>query len=135
MLFLRRRMLEIGLDLTLQLQRQRVALTVACVSRSHPYPPFADAIFLHIGLFHALEANAYAPLQKRRVMIGAARVDREAVWRNIGHLGLLDVRTNARGQIDEQFRHANEVHESSPRIPEPGPSRNSADPGRESYEG
>src|SRR3546814_12491495 len=73
MLFLRRRMLEIGLDLTLQLQRQRVALTVACVSRSHPYPPFADAIFLHIGLFHALEANAYAPLQKRRVMIGAAR--------------------------------------------------------------
>src|SRR3546814_11435360 len=68
MLFLRRRMLEIGLDLTLQLQRQRVALTVACVSRSHPYPPFADAIFLHIGLFHALEATAYVPLQKRRVM-------------------------------------------------------------------
>src|SRR3546814_17442307 len=82
MLFLRRRMLEIGLDLTLQLQRQRVALTVACVSRSHPYPPFADAIFLHIGLFHALEANAYAPLQKRRVMIGAARVDRETVGRS-----------------------------------------------------
>src|SRR3546814_18288997 len=83
MLFLRRRMLEIGLDLTLQLQRQRVALTVACVSRSHPYPPFADAIFLHIGLFHALEANAYAPLQTRRVLVGAARVGREPSGRNI----------------------------------------------------
>src|SRR3546814_10333589 len=92
-------------------------LTVACVSRSHPYPPFADAIVLHIGLFHALEANAYAPLQKRRVMIGAARVDRETVGRNIGHLGLLDVRTNARGQIDAPVRNANAVHEASPRLP------------------
>src|SRR3546814_21048293 len=81
MLFLRRRILELGLDLTLQLQRQRVALTVACVSRSHPYPPFADAIFLHIGLFYALEANASAPLHNRRVMIGAARGDREPVGR------------------------------------------------------
>src|SRR3546814_18181884 len=78
---------------------------------SHPYPPFADAIFLHIGLFHALEANAYAPLQQRRVMIGAARVDRETVGRNIGHLGRLDVRTNERGKIDAPVRNANRSEE------------------------
>src|SRR3546814_19970636 len=78
---------------------------------SHPYPPFAEAIFLHIGLFHALEANAYAPMQKRRVMIGAARVDRETVGRNIGHLGLMDVRTKARGQKDDRSEERREGNE------------------------
>src|SRR3546814_18362359 len=87
MLFLRRRMLEIGLDLTLQLQRQRVALTVACVSRSHPYPPFAAAIFLPIGLFHPLEAHAYAPLHKRRVPLGTARLHPAPDGRQHGHRG------------------------------------------------
>src|SRR5579872_1789469 len=58
---------------------QRVAVAILGVAGGDPNPALADAIFLDIGFLDALEANADVARQDRLIVIGALRIDGEAV--------------------------------------------------------
>jgi len=68
----------IRLDRAVHLDGQRVAVTILGVAGGDAHPALADAIFLDIGLLGALEADADVARQYRFVVIGAARIDRQA---------------------------------------------------------
>src|SRR5204862_5457787 len=73
------------LDRAAELDRERIAKTVLRVPRGHADPAFADAVFLHVGLLDALEADANAAFQEVGVVIGAGGVRGQAVGRALGH--------------------------------------------------
>src|SRR5579872_6885694 len=58
---------------------QRVAVAILGIAGGDAYPALADAIFLDIGFLDALETNADVARQYRLIVIGALRIDREAV--------------------------------------------------------
>src|SRR3546814_13228939 len=62
-----------------QLDRQRLAVTVAGLARRHANPAFGDAIFLDIVADAVLEADADAPLEHE---IGRAHVELQSLMRN-----------------------------------------------------
>src|SRR5436309_2380321 len=76
---------EIGFDRTVHLDGQRVAEAVLGIARGDADPALADAVFLDIGLFDALEANADVARQNLFIVIRAAWVDREAVGKLVAH--------------------------------------------------
>src|SRR3546814_13180392 len=81
------RVLEIGFDRAGELDRHRLAVAVEAAAGGDADPAFGDAIFLDIGLLGTLEANADAALAEVRVEPRAARIEREAVGRGVGHDG------------------------------------------------
>src|SRR6185312_10371705 len=75
---------EIRLDGTVHLDGQRIAVAILGVARGDTDPALADAVFLDIGLVDALEANADVARQNVRIVIGARRIDRQAVRQHLG---------------------------------------------------
>src|ERR1700692_3740909 len=63
----------------MDLDGQRVAVAILGITRGHANPSLADAIFLDIGLLHALEANADVARQHRFVVVRALRIGRETI--------------------------------------------------------
>src|SRR5687767_10331296 len=51
---------EPGLDLPVELHRHRVAATIQRLAHRQAHPAFADAVLLHIGALHAVDADADA---------------------------------------------------------------------------
>src|ERR1700760_130574 len=70
---------KIRLDRAVHFDRQRIAVTVLGIARGDADPAFADAIFLDIGFFDTLEADADVARQDALIVIGAARIDRQTV--------------------------------------------------------
>src|SRR5258708_5473699 len=85
----------IRLDRAVDLDGQRVAVAVLGVAGGGAHPTLADAIFLDIGFFDALEANADIAGQHGLVVIKALRIVRQTVgqWvrRWIGRSAVLGV--------------------------------------------
>src|SRR5262245_7207569 len=79
----------IGLDLALESEGQRVATPVERLAHGYADPAFADAVFLDIGLLRPVEADAHATLEQGLVVVRAARVNREAVGKRVGHAAAL----------------------------------------------
>src|SRR5260221_13071420 len=63
----------------MNLDGQRIAVAVLGIPCGDADPALADAIFLDIGLFDALEANADVARQDLFIVVRAARIDRETV--------------------------------------------------------
>jgi hypothetical protein len=74
---------KIGLDRTAQLDGHGISPPVLGGRVRHPHPAFADAVFLHVGLLDALEADADAALEHFGVVEGAAGIVGKAVGRRI----------------------------------------------------
>src|SRR3954470_17418088 len=70
---------EIPLDPPADLDHQRIAVAILGVAGGHAHPALADAIFLNIGLLDALEADADIARQHIGVVIGTARIGRQAI--------------------------------------------------------
>jgi len=73
-----------GFDRAVQLDRQRLAMAVAALARLDADPAFGNAVFLDVVAHHALEPDADAALQLLRIEMGAARVDRQVIGRDVG---------------------------------------------------
>src|SRR5579871_874306 len=86
---------EIGLDRAVHLDRQGIAVAVLGVPCGDADPAFAHAIFLDIGLLDTLEADADIAGQNLLIVIGAARIDREAVRHFVVGNFVLVVHSNA----------------------------------------
>src|SRR5690606_36541958 len=71
--------LDEGFDRALQLDGQGLAAPIDAVADGQAHPAFRDAVFLDVGLFLALEADAHAARQQVGVVEGAVRIDRKAV--------------------------------------------------------
>src|SRR5579872_4913691 len=80
---------KIRLDRTVDFNRQRIAVAALGIAGGDANPALADAIFLDIGFFDALEANADVARQDRLVVIRALRIDREAVRQLVGAGGFV----------------------------------------------
>jgi hypothetical protein len=91
---------EVGLDRAAELHRQRRAVAVQCLADGDAHPALADAVFLDVGLFDALEADADAALEQGAVVVGALGVVREAVGRGVGHAGGLGAGRGREAQRD-----------------------------------
>src|SRR5579864_2986552 len=76
---------EIRLDRAGKLDGQRIAIAVLALAGLDADPAFADAIFGDIGLLDPLEAHADVALEQRGIVIGAARVGRQAIGQGVGH--------------------------------------------------
>src|SRR6516225_11983475 len=76
--------LEIYLDRSGELDRQRIAIAILGLANFDPYPAFADAIFADIGLLDALEAYADIALERVGIVIRAARIVGQSIGRPIG---------------------------------------------------
>src|SRR5580700_9679063 len=76
---------EIRLDRAGKLDGQRIALAVLAFAGLDADPAFADAIFGDIGFLDALETHADVALEQRGIVIGAARVVRQAIGQGVGH--------------------------------------------------
>src|SRR6187399_1783690 len=76
--------LEVRLHLPAHHQADGVAATVERARHGDLDPAFADAVFLDVVLFLAVEAYANAALQQLLVVELAARIDREAIGRSFG---------------------------------------------------
>src|SRR5215468_3849749 len=83
--------LEIGLDRAFELDQKGVAVAVPGLAGGHPDPALADAVFLDIGLFDALEADADVARERVGVIVGAVRIVGEAVGWCVGHGSSLPV--------------------------------------------
>src|SRR5690349_18488750 len=70
---------KIRLDRTMHLDGQGIAVAVLGIAGRDAHPAFAHAIFLDIGLLHALEADADVAREDLGVVIGTARIDAQAV--------------------------------------------------------
>jgi hypothetical protein len=68
-----------------QPDRQQIAFAVARLAYGSADPIFADAIFLDVVALAPLEADADAARERRFVVMGAGRIDAEAVGRLVGH--------------------------------------------------
>src|SRR5690606_31821979 len=68
-----------GLDLALELDRQRLAPPVQRLARGDADPGFADAVLLDVAALDALEADADAAVERGLVVMRAARVVGQAV--------------------------------------------------------
>src|ERR1043165_3461772 len=68
----------------MQLDRQRIAVTVLCGAGGHPDPALADTIFLDIGLLRALEADADVARQHLGIVVWTRGVGRQPVRQGIG---------------------------------------------------
>src|ERR1700761_3690002 len=86
---------EIRLDRTVNLDRERIAVTILCVARGPADPALADAIFLDVGLLDTLEANADVARQNLFIVVWALRIAREPVGQLVGHGFVLLVHSNA----------------------------------------
>src|SRR5688500_16477186 len=75
--FRRLRILEEGVDLALQLDRHRLAVTVHAPAGGDADPSLGDAIFLDVGAFLALEADSDTAAEQLAVEKGAARIERK----------------------------------------------------------
>jgi CHAT domain-containing protein len=80
-----RRFAVVHLDGTLELDGHGAAAAVARVADGQAHPALADAVFLDVGLFDALEAHADALLQKGGIVVRARLVGREAVGKGFVH--------------------------------------------------
>jgi len=69
----------IRLNHALKLDRQRHSTSIAGFSCGHFYPAFADAVFLDVGAFIAVEADADVVLEDVGVVMLAARVGAEVI--------------------------------------------------------
>jgi hypothetical protein len=78
----------IRFDRARQFDRQEIALAVAGLADRGADPVFADAIFLDVVALATPEADADAARQRRFVVIGAGRIDAEAVGRPVGNFAL-----------------------------------------------
>src|SRR5215510_267826 len=78
-------LLEIRFHRPFQRDQEGVAVAVPGLAGRYPDPALADAVFLNIGLFDALEADADIARQRIGVIVGAVRVVGEAVRRRVGH--------------------------------------------------
>jgi hypothetical protein len=76
------------LDLAFYLDRHRIALAVTRLAGRDLDPAFADAIFLDIGAFLVIELDANIVLEDSRIVVRAARIDRETVrkWGELCHV-------------------------------------------------
>src|SRR4051812_26774695 len=79
-----------GLDLAVELDRERAAMPVHRPPGLDADPAFGDAIFLDVVALAALEADADAPAQQLGVEPRAARIEGQAVGKRIGHGKLSD---------------------------------------------
>ena len=59
-------------------------MAILRIANGHAYPALAHAIFLDIGLLHALEADADVAREDLGVVIGAARIDAQVLERDVG---------------------------------------------------
>src|SRR6266545_1186968 len=80
-----RLVLEIGLDRPFERDQEGVAVAVPGFASRHADPALADAVFLDIGLFGALEADADLARQRVGVIVGAVRVVGETVGWCVRH--------------------------------------------------
>ena len=78
--------LEIGFHHAFDLQGHRVAAAVQRLACLHADPALADAVFLNVVAFHAVEAHAYATVDGVFIVEAAAGIDGEVVGRRIGHV-------------------------------------------------
>src|SRR5271170_3436464 len=69
---------EIRLDGAVELDGQRIAVTVLALAGLDADPVLADAIFGDIGFLDALEAHADVALEQLLIVVGAARVGGQA---------------------------------------------------------
>src|SRR5260221_5555713 len=82
--------LQVGLDLALELDAERIALAIDGLADRDADPALAHAVFLDVGLFLAVELDADALLQKRLVVMRALGIGRKAIRkgggkRRVGH--------------------------------------------------
>src|SRR6266700_1550727 len=66
-----RLVLEIGLDRPFELDQEGAPMAVPGLAGRHPDPALADAVFLDIGLFGTLEADADLARRRIGVIVGA----------------------------------------------------------------
>lgn len=80
---------EVSLDLAFEFDRQGIAFSIARFANRHANPSLADAVFLNIVAFLAIQSNANATLENLSIVKFAFRVSAKAVgecWRVvIGH--------------------------------------------------
>ena len=69
----------VSLDLSFELEQQRVAFSVQCFACRNFDPTFADAVFLYVSSFFPIEFDAHIVLKHFRQVVGAARVNGEVV--------------------------------------------------------
>lgn len=61
-------------------QQQRLTTAVERLGRGHFHPPFADAIFIDIKTFFAVDANTDVVLENIGVVKLTARIGAQAIW-------------------------------------------------------
>src|SRR4029077_15134723 len=76
--FRRGGVLEIGLHRALVLDRHGAAVAVDRLADGEAHPALADAVFLAVGLFLAVEPDADAAFEQFAVVVLAGRIGREA---------------------------------------------------------
>ena len=69
----------------MELDQQRIPVTINPFSRSHANPAFADAILLDILLLRAVKSDPHVAFKNRFVIVRAFRIDAEAVWKFVWH--------------------------------------------------
>src|SRR5262249_8772256 len=76
---------EIGLNLACQFDGEGPALAISRGTDREAHPPLADAVFLNVGSFHALETHPNATLKQGGIVIGTCRMGGGSVGRAVGH--------------------------------------------------
>ena len=76
-----------GFHLSLQGDQQRFALAIHRLARGHLHPALADAVFLHIVPLLVVQADADVMLENGGDVMGAARIDRQAIGQRGAFLG------------------------------------------------
>lgn len=82
---LSRQVMEVRHDLALELDRHRIAVTVARAASCYTDPSLADAIFLDVCSLLAVEPNTDSALQQSGVVERAFRIRSKAIGRRIVH--------------------------------------------------
>src|SRR5882757_4100594 len=72
-------LLQVGLDLALELDGERIALAIDGLADGDPDPALAHAVFLDVGLLLAVELDADALLQECLVVVWALGIGRKAI--------------------------------------------------------
>src|SRR4030088_646880 len=86
---------KIRFDRAVNLDRQRVAVTILGGACGHAHPALADAILFDVGLLDALEANADIARQYIGVVVRALRIGRQTIRQLVAHGLILLVHSSA----------------------------------------
>src|SRR3954468_23772832 len=70
---------EIWFDRTVDLDGERVAVTIFGVAGGHAHPALADAILLDVGFLDSFEANTDIARQQFFVVVGALWIGRQTI--------------------------------------------------------